>query len=380
MYPLNVGKVNFWRVSLSVLMGTASCFGQAAGKPDVLVLVDGEKLIGHLESADAKNVTFKSDLAGEVTVAWDKVQDLQSSADFAIARKGQVFNRHLDTASVPQGKVTVEAQKVTVTPATGNPIVIPVADTDNVIPEASFMRAFGHSRFQDFWTGNAAAGLALVEATQTSKTFTTALSLLRTVPSESWASPRYKTSFSFNSAYGTNTTPAVATTPAVTIRTNIIHAGLEQDEYVNTRLFLFGDATFDHNYSQGLTLQYSLGAGAGYVAHKDAHQELDFKAQLAYTDQIFSVGPSVSLIGVVLGENYSRSLLRGITLNQSLSVTPSFNKPSDYSANGVVNLSLPITKKVNISVGLLDSYLSDPPPNFKKNSFQFVTNIGYKIN
>ena len=38
-------------------------FSQATPKPDVMVLVDGEKLIGHLESADSDQVVFKSDIA-----------------------------------------------------------------------------------------------------------------------------------------------------------------------------------------------------------------------------------------------------------------------------------------------------------------------------
>ena len=43
--------------------------------PDVLVFTDGEKLIGQLERATAETVTFKSDMAGEVTVEWSKIKE-----------------------------------------------------------------------------------------------------------------------------------------------------------------------------------------------------------------------------------------------------------------------------------------------------------------
>ena len=381
---LRLAKVT--RAAFCLTICALACLAQAAPKPDVLVLVDGEKLIGHFESADAKTVVFKSDLAGEVKIPWAKIQDLQSSEKFAVAKKGETFDRHLDTATVPQGTVSVADQKVTVTPATGAPVVVPVANTENVIPQDSFMRAFHNTKFRDYWAGAAGLGFALVDATQSSKTFTSTLSLIRTVPSEAWVSPRYRTTLIFNSAYGTTESGPD------TIKTNIIHGGLEQDEYLNARLFAFGQGTFDHNYSQGLSLQYTLGGGIGFVAYKDAHQELDLKGQIAYTSQLFNTAATATgappagseaathLIGAVVAENYTRSLAHGITLNEQLSITPAFNESNDYSANGTINLGLPITKKINVAVGLLDSFLNNPPPDFRKNSFQFVTNLTYKIN
>lgn len=369
---LNVSK-------LASVWGTAaltalSCFAQGSPKPDVLVLVDGERLIGQLQSADDTDVLFKSDAIGEVKVSWTKVQDLQSSAKFAIAQKGQVFGRRSDPAQVPQGMVSVADQKVTVTQKVGAQVIIPVANTQNVIPQDSFLRAFSHPHFRDFWSGAAGAGFALVDSTQTSKTLSTTLALVRTVPFESWISPRYRTTLTFNSAYGTSSSGPL------TIKTNIVHGGLEQDEYINPRLFAFGEGVFDHNYSQGLQLQYTLGGGLGFVVYKQPKQELDFKAQLAYTNQIFTVGSSTHLIGAVLSETYNRVLLHGLTLHQELSVTPAFNEFSDYSANGLANLGIPLTKKINFTAGLEDYYLNNPPPGFKKNSVQFITNVTYKIN
>ena len=342
--------------------------------PDVLVLVDGEKLIGHFESATATQVLFKSDLAGEVKVDWAKVQDLQSSAKFAIAHKGQVFGRHIDPTQVPQGAVAVADQKVTVTPAAGAPLTVPVADTANVIPQDNFLRAFSRPKLREYWTGAAGLGFSLVDSNQNSRTLTSTLGLVRTVPSESWIAPRYRTTITFNSAYGTTTSDGE------TIKTDIIHGGVEQDEYLNPRLFAFGQGTVDHNYSQGLKVSYTVGGGLGFVAYKDAHQELDIKGQIAYTNQVFSIGNSTHLIGAVASEDYNRSFAHGITLHEEISVTPSFNIFNDYSANGLLNLGLPITKKINFTVGLQDSFLNDPPPSFKKNSFQFVTNVTYKIN
>lgn len=378
---LRVGRLAL--ASLGIGLVAAPCFAQAAAQPDVLVLVDGEKLIGHLESADATTVLFKSDIAGEVKIDWTKIKDLQTSDKFAVAQKGQIFGRHDDPAKVPQGALEVTDSKVTITPATGAPQTLPVANTQNVIPQAAFLNAFAHPKFSDYWHGAASAGFGLVQSTQKSKTVTSSLSLVRTVPNESWISPRYRTSFDFESAYGTSTNKGV------TIETNLIHAGLEQDEYLNKRLFAFGSAMFDHNYSQGLQLQATIGGGLGYVAYKDANQELDLKGQIAYVDQIFMSEfingilvqkPSAHLIGAVLGETYRRNMAHGMTFNEALTVIPSFNVPSAWTANFLANLDVPIQKRFDFTIGLLDNYLNAPPPGFQKNSFQVITAITYKIN
>ncbi len=366
----------------SVFASVALVFAQARA-PDVMVLVDGEKLIGHLESANAAGVVFKSDLAGEVKVDWAKIKELQSSEKFAVAKKGEVFGRHSDPAKVPQGTVSLADQKVTVTPASGSTEVVPVGDTQNVIPQETFLRAFRHPKISDYWSGVAGLGFAWVQSTQKSETLTTALNVSRTVPSEGWIDPRYRTTIDFNSAFGNTKSDGT------TIKTNIIHAGLEQDQYFNRKFFGFGDLSFDHNYSQDLNLQYTVGLGFGYVAYKDAHQELDLKGQIAYISQHFgaistNAPPTPSrtnnLIGAVLGETYNRSLMKGITLHQELAVIPSFNQPSDYTANFLANLAVPVSKRFNITFGVVDSYLNNPPPAFQRNSFQFVTNVGYKIN
>src|SRR5579863_3107907 len=153
-------------------------------EPDVLIFIDGENLIGHLEHATGASVVFKSDMAGEVTVAWSKVQELRSSAKFAAIPKGVTLRRREDAAKVPQGTLTVTAQKVEITPSPGAaPQTVPESDLTALVPEPNFERAFGHARFSEGWTGGATAGLSLTEATQKNQTFTGAVNLVRAVPS-----------------------------------------------------------------------------------------------------------------------------------------------------------------------------------------------------
>jgi hypothetical protein len=369
---------------LASLFSTCLLRGQTAAKPepDVLLFTDGEKLIGHVVSGTGNSVTFKSDMAGEVTVDWSKIKELHSSGKFAIAEKGMTFHKHDDLTKIPQGTVSLTDQKVEITPATGTPQSVPVANVQNVIPQDSFLRAFHREKLTEGWQGMAGLGLALVAATQNSRSLTTNLSLVRTVPNETWIDPSHRTTVNFNSAFSELTQTGTAT-----VKTNIIHGDAEQDEFFSKRLFGFGNAAFDHSSSQGLELQQTYGGGIGYTVLKNAVQELDLKGEVAYvnysySDQVLPDGtlapqPDKHLIGAVITQIYNRTFKKGILLHEQLSITPAFNDTSAYSALGTVNLSIPLYKRLSFTIGTVDSYLNEPPSGFKKNSFQFLTNISY---
>jgi hypothetical protein len=359
-----------------LLSGLALHAQTAPPGPDVLEFTDGEKLIGHLVSSTGASVTFKSDMAGEITVDWSKVKELHSSAKFAVAQKGMVFGHHDDLTKVPRGSVSMADQKIEVTPANGRaPQTVPVANTQNLVPEASFLRAFQRPRWSDYWHGSAGLGVALIAATQDSRTITSGVSLVRTVPNETWIDPRYRTTLDFNSAYG-----SLSQKGQPTVKTDILHADAEQDQYLSKRLFAFAAAAWDHSLSQGLDLQQTYGGGLGYTVLKTALQELDLKGEIAYVSQSFSDGTNKHLIAAVITETYNRTFKRGITLHEQLSVTPAFNEAKAYSAIGTVNLSIPVVKKLAFTIGTVDAFINDPPPGFKKNSYQFVTNLSYTIN
>jgi Protein of unknown function, DUF481 len=375
---------------LGGLISSCLLYGQTAAKPepDVLVLINGEKLIGHVVSGTGASVTFKSDMAGEITIDWSKVKELTSNEKFVVAEKGVIFHKHDDLTKVPQGTVSVTDQKIQITPTGGGaPQMIPEANVQNVIPQDSFLRAFHRRKLTEGWRGSAGLGFALVAATQNSRNLTTNLSLVRVVPNESWIDPTYRTIVNFNSAFGELTQPATLGSPATSINTNIIHGDIEQDKYFNKRLFGFVNAAFDHSNSQGLQLQQTYGAGLGYTILKDAVQELDIKGEVAYInysylDVILANGqhipqPGRHLIGAVITETYNRSFAKGILFHEQVAFTPAFNDTSAYSTLGTVSLSVPVYKRLALSIGAVDSYLNEPPPEFKKNSFQFYTNIAY---
>ncbi len=361
----------------TALLFCAVAWSQTAPKPepDTLILNDGEKLIGHLVRSTGAAVRFKSDLLGEVTVDWSKIKELHAAGQYAVIPKDVKLKPKAGTLTVPEGTISEADQKIAVTTDAGVKSV-PVADTGVVIERPAFEKAMdGGPGFFHAWHGTVTAGASFVEATQNNRTFTDAIALIRTIPGEDWLARRNRTSADFSSSYGLVSQPGAAT-----LKTSIYHIDAERDEYFSPKFFGFGQALFDHNYSQGLNLQQTYVGGAGYSLIAHPSESLDLKAGVSYVEQEFAgAAKSMSLAGSVFDEKFLRKFGKGITLTQEFAVSPSWTNSKALSALGNATLSVPVIKRFNLTMGVTDNFLNDPPGAFKKNSFQFTTGLSYVL-
>jgi hypothetical protein len=346
--------------------------------PDTLLFTDGEKLIGHFVRSTGDNVIFKSDALGEQTIPWTKVKELHAAERYVVVGKSVKLTRHTDISGLPKGSVSAADQTLVLEPAPGAPPQrIPVAEAAHVVDEATFQNVLFHSPgFFEDWRGAVTGGVALVEATQRARSFTGAIALIRAVPLEGWLSPRNRTIVEFSVSDGSVTQP---NTPK--IKTNIFHADAERDEYFRGKdLYGFAQAAFDHNYSQGLDLQSNIGGGLGYTVIKKANEALDFKGSLTYIRQNFEANASdTSLFGSNFIETFSRRTARGIFFLQQITITPTWTELHDYSGSASGSVAIPVFKRLGFTTSLSDNYLNNPPPGFKKNSFQLTTGLTYTL-
>lgn len=352
-----------------------SVFAYAADPPDTLTLADGEKLIGHLVRSMAGSVTFHSDSAGDITIPWAKIKDFTASGRYAVIPGGVTFRRSDIDSKVKRGTLTLADQKVQVVTTAGQPAqTVPVGDIGYIIDEAGYQKALHNPGFAEDWKGAVSAGVSLIEATQKAETFSGSVHLVRAIPVEDWLAARYKTIVDFTASYGKVDQPS---TPEV--KTDLLHFGIEQDESFSPRTYALEQAAFDHNFSQGLTLQQTYSGGIGHSVLRSDKQTLDLKATMAYINQKFTVGPTKSLVGSVFGETYHRNISSTVKFDEQLTFIPAYNHPSDYSWNAGAGITMLLRKRFNLNISTLDTFLNDPPPGFKKNSFTFTTGISYAL-
>jgi hypothetical protein len=344
--------------------------------PDVVVFPNGEKLIGHFESFTGGSAKFKSDTLGEITIDLSKVQELHTSEKFAVINKSVKLARGDKDGKIPRGTISVADKTVQISSGNGQPQPsVPVGDLNMIIDEASFDQAFHHSGIFQKWDGEITVGSSIVEATQKSVSFNTGVSLVRAIPSENWLAPRNKTTLDFSDSYGKVTQPG---TPEV--RTSIYHADAERDEYFTSRVYALGSMAFDHNFSQGLDLQQLYGGGIGWSTIHRANETLDFKGSINYEKQQFQVAAqNQNLATSVFAEFYALKFAHGIALAQQLSVSPAWTNTRAYSAYGSVGIVFPVYKRFGFTANVIDSFLNNPPPAFKKNSVQFTTGLTYTL-
>jgi len=375
-------------VSLAVLQCAVA---ETPDKPaeaakDVLVFNNGDQLTGKFVSSTGANVIFKSDMAGEITVGWDKIKELRASGRYAVLEKGFKAKswRKLDEARIPQGTITMADQTVTVQGEGGPPATVSTKDTELILDAPTYEKDLhGKPGIFGDWNGGLTGGATLVRATQNSVTFTGVVNLVRVAPSASWLDPRNRDIVNVLETYGNITQSGAPET-----KTSIFHADAEHDLYFSPRAYALVNTSFDHNLSQGLGFQQIYGGGIGLTVVKDAKQELDMKAQAQYEAQSFVVvpnspmgtlpNPNTNLIGATVAENYVRKF-KLFTFNEQLQLIPAFNSVQDFSVVGQAGLVFPVYKRFSFTASALDTYLGDPQDLAERNSFQFVTGITYRL-
>ena len=350
-----------------------------APKADVIVLSNGDRLTGQVVSEAGGTVTFKSDLGGTINVPWSSIKELHTTQQFAVIPKDQPVKVGKAAPEAAVGTVSFANDQVSVAGAGGATRILASKDTAYLVNAAEYDKITHHeSSWRQGWLGSATAGASLVQATQTSRTFTGSIGLVRNVPGVDWIAPRYKTIFDSTAAYGSVHQPAVGTTPESSATTRIFHADIEQDWYLSSRLYALADAGWDHNLGAGLKLQQSYGGGVGYSVIRKPVETLDIKGDIHYEHQEFyPPGASLSVVGINLGETYMRKLQHGLTFNESALVQPAFNHPSAFTAQFNAGLIFPVYKNFGFSLGTQDNYLNNPPTGYKNNTFIFTAGLNY---
>jgi hypothetical protein len=359
-----------------VLSPVSSLLAQTQAQPDILIFTNGDRLTGTLERSDGSHVTFKADMAGEISIDWSKVKELRTNRSFAVVPKGVDIKRGEDEVKIPQGTLDVENQQIHLSEPGAGQHTIPVNDSAYVIDQQTFVEAVTrHQSWLQGVTGSITLGSSLVEATQSSNTVSGSASLVRVVPDESWLDRSHRSALNVSFAYGKLTQPD---TPEV--KTDIYHVDAERDQYFTSKLFAFGAVAFDHNFSQGLDLQQQYGGGIGWTVIKNADQELDLRAGLNYLNQQFQTANlNENLVGSTFAETYMHRFDHNVVLTEQGSGTPTWNNTNAYSAVGQIQLTLPVYKRFSLSLAATDNFINNPPEGFKKNSVQFTTGVTYSV-
>ena len=335
-----------------ILLGALSSSAWA----DQVVLENGDRLTGQIVKFDGKNLTVKTEFAGEIDIKWSAVQRITSD---------QVLQVESSGGQTAVGQVTTTDGRFEVATKTRGTVAIPKEDIAHIRGEAeqSAYEKSLHPGLRDDWDGGATVGFGLTRGNSKTKNLALAFTADRKTLHD-------KLSLYANSVYATNDAPgAVPSTTA-----NAEQGGIRYDHDITPRLFGFVGADFQADSLQTLDLRSVLGGGLGYHVIKEEATTLDLLAGINYTHEAYTTF-SRSFAAATLGDEFMHKLHGSTVLTQSFYFFPNFNDTGEYRATFNFGTVTKLSKWLAWQNSFGDIYVTNPPFGKKKNDIIFTTGL-----
>ena len=324
---------------------------------DQIVLKNGDRLTGNIEKSDDKTLVIKTEFAGEVTVQWPAVQEINSSAPLHVS---------LNNGQTVVGTVTTSDGNLAVATANAGTVNQPKASVTRLRSEAE-QAAYDKSLrpgLLEGWQGGVNVGFALTRGNSQTKN----LALAFTAARKGW---RDKLGLYTNSVYATNDAPGAI--PATTA--NAVQGGIRYDHDFTSRLFAYVGADFQTDALQTLDLRSVFGGGLGLHAIKNDRTTLDLLGGMNYTREKYSALPSRSFAAVSVGEELTHKLGMNTLLTQKLYFFPDLNETGEYRATFNFGTVTNISKWLGWQNAFGDIYVTNPPAGSKQNDILLTTGL-----
>ena len=328
---------------------------------DQITLKNGDRLTGTIVKYDGKALTFKSDLAGQVTIPWDSVTGVTSTNPLSVGLKGgQVLVGPVTTAQ--DGKLQVATQSAGTVAAAHDSVEV-IRNKDEQAAYDAQSDHYRNPRLVDLWTGALDLGYAQSHGNSNTENFTIN-SLADRATSRDKIEVHYQQIFARSDATGTRVTTA-----------NAKRGGLAYNLNVAPKLFVFGSVDLETDQFQALDLRFSPAGGVGYHILKNEKTAFDAMLGASLDREFFSTGLNRTFGEVLLGEELTHKIGAASTLHEKLVFYPNMSDTGQYRMNFDSTFATAIRKWLSWQISLSDRYLSDPLPGFKTNDVLFTTGV-----
>ncbi len=323
---------------------------------DQIVLKNGDRLSGTIVKSDGKTLLIKTEFAGEVTVQWPAIEQINTSEPLHVSlTSGQTV---VGPVSTTDGSLAVKTpSQGTVTESRAE-----VANLRNDAEWTAYQKSL-HPSLTQGWAGGANVGFALTRGNSQTKNLALAFTADRKTMHDEIA-------MYTNSVYATNDAPGAV--PATTA--NAIQGGIRYDRNFAARLFGFGNADFQTDDLQALNLRSVLGGGLGYHAIRTDRTTLDFLGGLNYTRENY-VGLSRNFAALTLGEDFSHKLGMSTSITQKFYMFPDLSNRGEFRGTFNFGTVTKFSKWLGWQNAFGDIYVTNPPAGKKQNDIIFTTGL-----
>jgi Protein of unknown function, DUF481 len=341
---------------------------------DTVTLANGDRLTGTIAKSDGKQLTLKTDYAGcsdepakgcMITLQWPAVRQITSSGPlYVVTPQGATVG----------GTVTTEGNDLVVTPTSGAPQRIPLANASTLrsqAEETTYERSL-HPGIFESWQTNSSLGFGLARGNSRTTNLAIGFDATR-------ATLHDKTTAYMNTIYASS---GLVVAPGVTagVTANDIRGGAMYQHDIFARAFAYGSGDFEHNALQFLDLRSIWGAGAGYHVIKEMETTLDLFAGANYTRESYAIGIRRNVAALTIGDLFRHQLGKNTTLNERLDIYPELSHLGEYRFALDISLATKINPWLAWQSTVSDRYISDPIPGTVSNDFIFATGFNFTFN
>jgi putative salt-induced outer membrane protein YdiY len=364
------------RTPFSIFVLLLAALGTRA---DQVVLKNGDRLSGSILTGDGKTLLLKSEFAGDVTIQWAAITDIESSGNINITLKDGT--RLSGKVTTQDGKFVVAGAPSATTPAVAAKEAIVAIRNDG--EQHSFDVAterMAHPRFSYFWRGTVDTGLALTRGNSETANFTLAAKAVRETPRDKLT------------VYGAYIFANNSSVPPTVTTANALDAGLRGELNIHSgRLFVFALGDFQTNQLQHLDLRSVFGGGFGYHLVETANTTFDIFGGITYDRDSFGAynvanptPPPVLLLipssvqnsaEAVVGEELDTKLSKRTSVTERFSFYPNLSHTGDYRFQLDSTVSTQMKKWLSWQATLSDRYISYPPVGLKANDLLLSTGL-----
>ena len=335
----------------------------SVSRADTLVLKNGDHLTGTVVSSDGKELTLKTDFAGEIKVKWPSIAEVKSDKPLYVVTPDK---------KIVSGTVTTENGRLVVHTRDSGPLPVPYANVTAIRSEeaqAAYEKS-QHPGILESWKGGASVGFALARGNSETTNLTTGFTADRKTLHD-------EITLYFTSLYSSNDLPGGGTTA------NSIVGGARYDRNITKRIFVFGSGDFTHDELQGLNVRAIYSGGLGYHLINTDKTTLDLLGGVNYTRETYSAtgkGATMNfernLAGVTTGETFMHKFGSTTVVTEQFYFYPDLSNTGEYRFALDAASVTKINKWLGLQLSVSDRYVTNPPiVGTKSNDVIFSTGI-----
>ena len=322
----------------------------AIARADSATLRNGDHLTGTIITSDGKDLTLKTDFAGEIKIKWDAVKEVSSDkALYVVTSEKKTVN----------GTITSEGADLIVHTSGSGEVRVPLAQV-TIVRSADQQAAYEkslHPSLLEGWKGGVNIGFALARGNSDTTNLSTGVTADRKTLTDEltiYESSIYSTNGGENSG----------------VTANEIMGGIKYDRNFTKRLFGFVSGDFTHDELQGLNLRSIYSGGLGWHWISNPNTTLDLLGGINYTRETYSSGATATtpamnvdrnLPGITAGEIFMHKFGASTVVTQDFYFYPDLSDISEYRFSVDAGAVTKINKWLGWQLSFSDRYVTDPP-------------------